>query len=669
MQGMKPTRREFSAALLAMPAAWGAAEPPRKLRRDCFFGLHFDLHPQKTDKALGRDLTEEMAARLLERVQPDFVQYDCKGHAGYLGFESKTGYSAPGIVRDSLAIWRRATARRGVGLYVHFSGVWDALAAERHPEWARVTPEGKPDDRHMSLFGPYVDELMIPELEEAAAKYGLDGAWVDGECWAAYPDFSEPVKKAFAAQTGLAKLPRSAKDPGWIEFLEINREQFRRYVRHYVDTLHARRPGFQIASNWLYSTFVPERPELPVDFLSGDYLGVSPIATARLEARYLASTGKPWDLMAWGFHNPPATGFLHKPAVQLEQEASVVLGQGGGFQIYYVPTRAGHIDDRHVEVAARVARFCRERQSLAHKSDSIPQVGVLFSRHSLYHTADRLFGGWGQWTNSARGIIEALLASHYSVDVIPDWKMAEAAAQYPLIVVPDWSMIGDDAVRDVKAYVSAGGTAIVVGAENAASFGGVLGVELRGKPQKTAAWVPGQEVYANLHGLWQSVSAAGAEVIERRFAEYDSLSAAEPAATVATLGRGRIAGVYGPLGTVYAEKHAPEVRAMAARLVKRLFEPAVELDAPPVVELALRRKGDRTIVHLSNLSGMSTSEEHAVIDFVPPVGPVEVRLRTPRRPSSVVWEPGGAKVAWKWSNGVTRATVERLELHGMLAVS
>ena len=320
---MFTSRREFLGILAACGAPLPAHAAPLA-RKDSFFGLHFDLHPSKTDNALGRDLTEAMVDRLLERVRPDFVQYDSKGHVGYLGFPSKTGYSAPGIVRDSLEIWRKSTARHNVALYNHFSGVWDSLAVERHPDWARVRPDGKPEPNQTSTFGPYVDQLMIPELEEVAAKYSLDGAWVDGECWAVNPDYSDAVKKAFGGD-----LPKSAKDPRWNEFLEFNREQFRRYVRHYVDTLHRTRPGFQIASNWLYSTFVPERPDLPVDYLSGDYLGTNSISTAHLEARYLAATGKPWDLMAWGFYNPKSSdGFLQKPAVQLEQEASVVLGQG-----------------------------------------------------------------------------------------------------------------------------------------------------------------------------------------------------------------------------------------------------------------------------------------------------------------------------------------------------
>ncbi|MGC8794403.1 MAG: hypothetical protein ACP5U2_13540, partial [Bryobacteraceae bacterium] len=380
------TRRDFVLALAVLTRGLRAA-PARPPRRECFFGVHFDLHPNVNDRELGRDVTEEMIERFLERVGPDFVQYDCKGHPGILGYPSRVSRSAT-IVQDSLALWRRVTARHGVALYIHFSGVWDSLAVREHPEWARRRPDGKPDDRQTSTFGPYVDARMIPQLKEAIEKYDLDGAWVDGECWATNPDYGKAVAKAFRRATGFKKLPKRPEEPGWLEFLEFNREQFRRYLRHYVEAIHAFRPGFQIASNWMYSTIVPERPDIPVDFISGDYLGNACISSARLEARYISQTGKPWDLMAWGFQSAQSNrvGPVHKPAVQICQEAAVVLAQGGAFQVYYNPTRAGWIDDRHIEVMARVARFCRQRQALSHGSETVPQIGLLFSTHSLYAT-------------------------------------------------------------------------------------------------------------------------------------------------------------------------------------------------------------------------------------------------------------------------------------------
>lgn len=64
-------------------------------RQDAFFGLHFDLHPQETDTSLGADVSADNIASLLDRVRPDYVQYDCKGHAGYAGYPTAVGWPSP----------------------------------------------------------------------------------------------------------------------------------------------------------------------------------------------------------------------------------------------------------------------------------------------------------------------------------------------------------------------------------------------------------------------------------------------------------------------------------------------------------------------------------------------------------------------------------------------
>ena len=660
---MTMTRREFGYTLGA-PLLAGQQAPRRLARKDSFFGMHFDLHPNDRDKALGRDVTEEMVERFLNRVKPDYVQYDYKGHVGFLGYPSKVSASAP-VVKDSLAIWRKVTAARGVALYIHFSGVWDSQAVKEHPEWARVRPDGQPEPNQTSTFGPYVDERMIPQLREAVEKYDLDGAWVDGECWATNPDYGEVAARAFRQATGIEKLPKGPEDPGWLEFLELNRAQFRRYLKHYVDELHRSHPQFQIASNWLYTTYVPERPELPVDFISGDYLGNACISRARLEARYLSHVDKPWDLMAWGFQwardNP--VGTVHKSAVQLMQEASVVLAQGGGFQIYYQPTRAGKVDDRHIEVMGKLADFCRARQEWSHKTETVPEIGVLFSKETLYTTTPRLFGGWGNAVNPARGLVDALVESRYSVDVIPDWKLSEVAAQYPCIVVPDWTNVGQ-AVRDVLlGYLKDGGRLLIAGAENAVLFREALQVRLLGEASDQQAYVPGAEVFANVRGNFEP---AGAHVLETRFPTYDSTRDGKPAATMNSHGGGQIAAIYGPVGSVFAVTHAPETRRLLARAIEHLFTSSFTIDGPPAIEAARRKKGGKMLLHLSNASGMQLASDYGAIDYVPPAGPLRIRIRMPRRPGRVTFEPGGQPLAGAWSDGVWTGTLDRLEIHGIL---
>jgi len=671
---MRLNRREFfywtAIPIVARRCAAVLAAPRRLARKDSYFGMHFDLHPQADDTDLGSDLAEEMIEKFLIAVEPDYVQYDCKGHAGYLGYASKVGTPSPGIVRDSLEMWRRVTARRGVALYIHFSGLRDSLAIKQHPEWGCVRSDGSIDPDATSTFGPYVDDLMIPELKEAASKYDLDGAWIDGECWAVKPDYSNAAERAFRAATGIQELPKGPSDPGWHEFLDFNRRQFRNYVKHYVEALHRARPGFQIASNWLYSTYVPERPDIPVDFVSGDYLGNASISTARLEARYLSSIGTPWDLMAWGFQRAGGSKvtYTHKPAVQLQQEAAVVLAQGGGFQAYYQPTRAGRLDDRLIGVMSKLARFCRDRQPICHKSATVPQIGLLFSTTSLYRTSNRMFGGWGQFTAPARGLVDALVDNGFSVDVLPEWKLEEVIGDYPLMVVPDWAEVGLKVKDIVVRHVRKGGNAVVAGAENAALFINELNVRLLGKPEEGEWFVKGEEVFANVRGLWQKVMPAGAQILEERYPTYDALKDAECAATVTSVGAGRMAAFYGPVGAAYALSHGSALRQFIRRVIDKVFTPLVRLDGPSTVEVVVRKKDGRLLVHLLNCTGMQVATEYVAGDFVAPVGPVRVEIRLAKKPSRATLEPGARALQGDYRDGIWTVTIDRLQIHEILAV-
>jgi hypothetical protein len=662
---MSLTRRAFVAATAVVAGLHAQVQKSRLRRKDCFFGLHFDLHPNKDDKVLGRDVTEEMIDGLLERTRPDYVQYDCKGHPGWLGYPSEVSASAPGIVKDSLALWRKVTARRGVALFVHFSGVWDSLAVEQHPEWARIGPDGKPDTRQTSTFGPYVDERMIPQLREIATRYDVDGAWVDGECWATGPDYARAVEEAFGAP-----LPRKPEEPRWQEFLEFNREQFRRYVRHYIEEVHESHPNFQVASNWLYTTYVPERPTLPVDFISGDYLGNASMAAARLEARYLSAIDKPWDLMAWGFQRAESNpvGIVHKNREHLMQEASVVLAQGGGFQVYYTPTRAGHFDHKLIDTMAAVSKFCRDRREVSHQTQSVPQAGILFSGHSLYQTANKLFGGWpGSLTAPSRGMLAAMVENHYPVDIIPDWKLEEVMQSYGLIVVPDWKDIGTGVKELLVRYAKGGGKLLIAGAENGRLFSDVLGVTLSGPAEEEPAFVEGTDLLGNVRGLWQDIEPAGAEVVQWRYPTTDTTRDRRPAATIKAVGKGAVGGIYGGFGFAYANTHAPATRQFLKRIIDRMWAPMINVEAPPAIEVVLRRKADSHIVHLSNATNMQVASNYATTDFIPPVGPVRISIKLPREPRLVqVLPQDDEHLTGTWAEGVWTGTVPQVHIHSAL---
>lgn len=675
-----PTTVSAAILLAATTAACGAksmsdADTSRtKTRRpvprsESFFGLHFDLHPNKSDTVLGADVTEENIDALLTRVRPDFVQYDCKGHPGYAGYPTKVGTPSPGIVKDSLKIWREVTRRHGVGLYIHYSGVWDSVAIEQHPEWAVVSATGRRDTNATSVLGPYVDKLLIPQLKEVTHEYDLDGVWADGECWAARLDYSPAAMAAWEKETGLKTAPKSRKNPRWLDWKTFHRRAFERYLCHWIDALHAFNPKLQLTSNWMYTTLAPKPIVAKLDFLSGDYSPGLSVDRARVEARYLASTGMPWDLMAWGFDKGPHLSWSLKTPVHLQQEASVVLMQGGGFQIYNTPTRGGHINETIIETLGQVADFCRARKEISFKSTTVPQVALLLSSETQLDQSDAVFHYAGT-TEPMEGTLHALLELHYSVDILAEHQLMPRLAEFPLVVVPDSYKLAEDFKQALLTYVKNGGSLLLLGERCARLFEPQLGVKLVGQPEDVRAEIASGADPVNANGPWQKVQLAGAEAIGHWHPDRNLHKNANVAASIIGHGKGKIAAVYGPIGLVFFRSHHPYLRRFIGDVVKRLFpDPAVTVEAPARVDVALRRtKTGKLCLHLLNLANMPTSDRYGIIDDIPSVGPINVTIKLPAQPKAVRWVPDEGAPKWSWANGVLSATLPSLHIHGALVV-
>jgi hypothetical protein len=145
----------------------------------------------------------------------------------------------------------------------------------------------------------------------------------------------------------------------------------------------------------------------------------------------------PWDLMAWGFDRGREQNWSLKRPVQLQQEAAVVLMQGGGFQVYNTPTRSGTIIPEIIGQLAEVSAFCRERQALSHRSRSVPQVALVLSETSLWDQMDRVFSPWAGEYSALEGALHLLLELHYSVDILAEHQLIGRLGEFPLVVIPD----------------------------------------------------------------------------------------------------------------------------------------------------------------------------------------------------------------------------------------
>lgn len=642
--------------------------PIRLKRVDSFFGLHFDFHAGMDCTEIGKHTTREMVENVINQTHPDYIQIDCKGHPGLSSYPTKVGNPAPGFVGDPLRLWRVVTAEHGVALFMHYSGVWDSEAIRQHPDWAVVNADGSKNKNATSFFGPYVDQLLIPQLSELAGDYGVDGAWVDGECWASQPDYSEAALKAFHEATGISTVPCKPGEPYWYEFLQFNREAFRKYLRYYIGQVKKMHPRMQLCSNWAFTDHMPETVCAPVDWISGDYSPEDSVNSARLSARYLTHQGKPWDLMAWSFatKGPMKNGSRQKSTVQLQREAAVVLALGGGFQFYYNQRRDGSIREEHLPVMAKVAEFCRERQAICHRAVPIPQVALLYSTASHYREINGLFN---RDLSRISGTLQALLESQLCVDVVSEHHLAGRMAEYPLIVVAECDYLEPAFRKDLVRYVENGGSLLIVGPKAASLFTSESGVTL-GNAQYEPRYLAYKDLLITTKDMTQTAKLNfNAHAFGQLHVNNDADSASQPAASIRALGKGKIAATYFSFSRGYLANHSPQAKSFLNDLVRELFpKPLVELHGSSEVDVSVSRLKGKLTVSLVNTSGQHADRKNPLFDSITPVGPLQVTIRGQNKPANVTLEPAGQAIEFEYRNKQIHLAVPKLEIHSVIVV-
>ncbi|MBL4701878.1 MAG: alpha-L-fucosidase, partial [Phycisphaeraceae bacterium] len=547
--------------------------PKRLKRSQAFVGLHFDFHANEKCTQVGKTVTLEMLQNMLKLTKPDYVQCDCKGHPGYASYPTKIGTAAPGFTQDPLKLWRQATAKQGISLYMHYSGVIDKIAVKKNPDWASYNVDGEPNENGSpSVFGPYVDELMIPMFKELAGDYQVDGVWVDGECWGVQMDYSTYALKAWAKATGKTQAPKSEDDPDWLEYRDFQRQGFREYLAHYLTEMHDAYPDFELASNWAYTGHMPEKVELDVDFISGDISLQNGFNRARLDSRIIEGQPKPWDLMSWSFNgSPKESEYSTKTAVQLNQEAAAILAMGGGFQAYFLQKSDGSICEWQMTLAQQTIQFCRERQAYCHRATPVPQVGLILSAESYYRQTDLLLSPWGGFYTAMEGNLRNLLDNQYAVQAPMTWELQEDINRYPLLVFAQWEHIEEDLKTRLINYVKDGGNLLIIGPSAVANFADELGITINGQPEKQMHYIAASP--SSICGMKVNTlpitADAQTQVTHWLYPDNEALNPTTPAATLRKLGQGQIAGIYLDMGENYAKSQTCASRDFLGSIVKQ----------------------------------------------------------------------------------------------------
>ena len=636
-----------------------------KKRADSFFGIHFDFHafPGET---VGADFRPEVVAELLDRVKPDYVQCDTKGHPGLSSYPTRIGTQADYIKEDVLKMWRGLTKERDIALYAHHSGLFDENAAKIHPEWALKDEEGNVSEYYMSVFGPYADELLIPQLKELALDYKLDGAWVDGECWATFVDYSDHAVNAYRKEYG-KDAPKSG-DEDYEQYKEFCRKGFEEYVAHYIEEIKKIRPDFEITSNWMYSAFMPEKVNVNLDFLSGDYSPFNAVETARHNARCLAARSMPWDLMAWGQNSIPANYTSHnrstKEYEQYCQEAAIVISLGGGFQFFNIMYGGGGtVQPWAIPMWEKVAKFCREREFL-HKSKAVHQIGIIYPLErvkkddtNLYSDSLDCYKALCSWNN-------CMLDCGYSTEFIYESSPGELK-EYPVIVLGDARDLKEKTISLLKDYVEDGGR-LIVDLKSAKYFVDFAGVE-KSDNETRLVFIEGNEALAAVDGevckFFGDCTVSGKMHPDNYFTDENF-----PGAINKKIGKGNITFMCMDFSKAYAENITSAIKEYMKNIVSKTeFKPLVEISGSSYAELSVANKDGKLIINIVNTAGPSALYNVRGYNEVPKIGPIRVRIRKDNI-KKIIRMPENEELCFTYFDGYAETLLDIVHIHTAIVV-
>ncbi len=668
-------------------------EKPMRKRKDCFFGVHNDFHAKpKENLVVGATLNESDVREICETLKPDFIQIDCKGHPGYASYPSTIGNAMPRFALDPLHLWRRVTREYGIPLYLHFSGVYDAKYCAEHTDDRTLNAAGALAD-YVRLDGKYLDTYFIPQVSELVEKYGIDGLWVDGECWAVRNDYHPETIRKFEESLGISlngAIPKCKGDAYFDEFTDFTREAYRNHLRYYVDRLHEKFPELEICSNWAFSDHMPEKVCADVDFLSGDLNPNDCVNSARYAGRMLAGQNYPWDLMSWGFRFQVYKTPLgpQKHPTQLMQEAAAVIALGGSYQNYIMQFADGSPDIKNIRKTRALAEFVHARRPFCFRGKLRHQAAMLVSTYDRYKEMSKPFTREGM--EKYLGITALLCDCGQSLEILSEQTLDGHYSDYPMIVVPEiYSGLEAKTVENLRQYVTSGGSLLLIGSKTANYFS-KLGFPFHSEfyseiPEipNTANYSIGHDkasfeetipYYFSMNGEEHGVT-FGASVITPSTDDYTVVGRIHrsfrddgvPFSVVMPYGSGKLGVIGTNFGSQYYEGMQYQHRDLVGAVTDMLYDPLVRIESVEgILEIVALDVDGELMVQLLNMSGDHNNPRNVTNTRIPPLENIRISVRMDSAPNQVILQPDGKELPFEYHDGRVYFTVDRVDIHSVI---
>lgn len=634
----------------------------------------------------------------LSRIRPDAVQLVVKDHAGYVPYQSNYGNSLPGLGYaggpDLVQVYRDVTRELEIPLVLGSGGLIDRRAAETRPDWRRLDRYGHAyANRALCPNGGYVEELLLPQLEELTSAYRPEGVWLDAGGWTVSPCYCSACETEFQMQHGRS-APLGRRESYWDEWLAFHRESYFRYLERVGRYLqdHCGDLAFSAAGAFGAAEPIPLRGV--VNRLSLDVSPAFSLRQAGLECRVLDDRGLPFDVMTWNRCSArpwpqgslPALPVYPKGSEHLCQEGSVILANGGRWTLWLTATAAGELPTSEIAGAAEAAEYART-MAAAPPGRSAAYVAVLHSAATHHRVGNGLFDP-GPCLDRIRGAHQALQELQHPHDIITESTLEQCLDRYRVLILPECTALPlaiDAVIRD---WVAGGGLLVATGRvsprlnEDVPTYAleDVLGVQWTGGRRSEGYLLfQGHSILAPAP-VWEvrceSARPLYSLVEESRHGRHEVDG--YPAATTNDYGKGRACYLAWDFFAAYHRSQYPGLRDILGDVFSHLLpDPPLAVDLPASIEVVLRCREDSgdgdglsvlEVNFLNHSPGKSLAQNSPFIESVPTCEGFPAAVKAAGTVIAVTLEPEGRPLDWSESEGRVTFHVPAFHLWSRVAI-
>ncbi len=663
-----------------------------------FRQIHLDFHTSPFIPGIGEKFDKKQWQDMLRKAHVNSITCFSSCHHGWSYHPTEVGKMHPGLNFNLLRAQMDACHEIDVNVPVYLTGGVNNVAADEHPEWREITPEGKltgwvqsplqPGFKKMCFNSPYLDYLCRMLQETVRMFPDANGIFIDiVSQWHC------------CCKWCMADMAKEGYNPE----IEEERTRFARrtllkYYKATTEAVHAIDPEMPVFHNsgnvrtgdreiLPYFSHL-ELESLPTGGWGYDHYPMSAAYCRKLDHDFLGMTGK--FHTTWGEFG----GFKHPNA--LRYECAAMLAQGSKCSVGDQLHPCGALDESTYDLIGQAYAEVEQKEPWCGHAESAANVAIL-SNLPYYPTL------WS--SHSETGASRLLLEEHIHFDIL-DPEMS--FDPYKALVLADDIPVSGKLKERLDAFLARGGKLILSGTsvlkENTDEPAFDLPMTCEGENPLFPDFIQAEPEFAEyiktpfvMYQPSRKIKVTGGKSLGKIFdpyfnRTYEHFSShqhtpykTEPSGYDAGVLTDNILYFAHPIFKLYAGYGNTGLKSFAAKAIRALLGEDLQIrtNLPSQGRATLMKQAadNRYILHLlyantiqrgshmelsgGNIRNASTIE---VIEELNPIADISATVKIPEQIKRITLEPQGVELPVKQVNGGYEITLDKLQCHQMVVL-